>query len=90
VSPANQFFNPRSDERWKEDIEMVGHSPSGLPIYEWNYINKLATPGRYRGTIAQDLIKHNRTDATTMDRNGYFYVDYNKIDIEFGKIIDEI
>ena len=47
-------------------------------------------PGRYKGTIAQELIKHNRIDAITMDRNGYFYVDYNKIDVEFGKIIDGI
>ena len=38
-----------SDPRLKEDVELVGESPSGIPIYEWKYIGE---EGRYQGTMS--------------------------------------
>ena len=73
----------RSDVRWKQNIERVGTSPVGLPIFEFEYINTDHGKGRFRGTTAQELIKHDRADATILDKDGYFWVDYNKIDIIF-------
>ena len=67
-----QVFIGRSDERWKQNIEYVGVSPSGLPIYEWDYIDEINAPGRHTGTIAQSLIERGREDATEKDKNGYY------------------
>ncbi len=66
-----------SDIRLKENIEEVGVSPNGYKIYEFNYINK---PTRYRGAMAQDVVKINPMAVDIMD-NGYLGVYYNKIDV---------
>ena len=67
-----------SDIRLKENIEVVGESPQGHTIYEWNYTSTPNT--RYRGVIAQDVIKINPMAVDVM-RNGYLGVYYNKIDV---------
>lgn len=41
-----------SDLRVKEDLVRVGTMPSGLPVYEFNYVDQ---PGRHIGVIAQDV-----------------------------------
>tara|TARA_R100001594_G_scaffold65138_2_gene99385 strand:- start:1929 stop:3149 length:1221 start_codon:yes stop_codon:yes gene_type:complete len=72
-----------SDVELKENIEQVGTSPSGLNIYEWNYIGD---SDRYRGVIAQDLLNKGRHDAVTKGDNGYLAVYYDKIDVNMQKI----
>lgn len=47
-----------SDERLKRELQPVGTSPTGVPLYEWRYRDGLALWGldsktRYRGTTAQ-------------------------------------
>jgi len=73
----------RSDYRWKQNIERVGTSQLGLPIFEFEYIDLQHGQGRYRGTIAQELIKLDYAYATYLDKDNYFWVDYDKIDIKF-------
>jgi hypothetical protein len=75
--------NIRSDSRWKQNIERVGTSQLGLPIFEFEYIDSTHGKGRFRGTIAQELIKNDYAHATILDDDGYYLVDYNKIDIIF-------
>lgn len=75
LSIASLFVG--SDIRLKENIEEVGVSPKGYKIYEFNYINK---PTRYRGAMAQDVVKINPMAVDIMD-NGYLGVYYNKIDV---------
>ena len=72
-----------SDSRLKENINKVGISKTGIPIYEFNY---RGLGDRYRGAMAQDLLKLGKTDAVNKDNNGFYMVDYNKIDVEFIKI----
>ena len=72
-----------SDVELKENIEQVGTSPSGLNIYEWNYIGD---SDRYRGVIAQDLLNKGRHDAVTEGDNGYLAVYYDKIDVNMQKV----
>ena len=73
-----------SDIRLKENIEFTGLSNSGLKIYNFDYINK---PGRYQGVMAQDLLEiDNYHPAVTTDKNGYYMVDYNNIDVEFKNV----
>ena len=74
-----------SDIELKENIEQVGVSPSGLNIYEWNYIGE-STSNRYRGVIAQDLLAKQRYDAVTEMDNGYLGVYYDKVDVQLTKV----
>ena len=67
-----------SDIRLKENINNTGVSPSGIPIYEFNYIGDT---NRYSGAMAQDLLKTN-PDAVSMDTSGYYTVNYNNIDVD--------
>jgi hypothetical protein len=67
-----------SDRRLKRDIVRLGVSPSGLPIYAFQYV--WGGP-RYIGAMAQDLLKL-RPDAVILDDSGYYKVDYSRIDIE--------
>ena len=69
-----------SDIRMKENISQTGVSPSGIPIYQFNYKgdNK-----KYSGTMAQDLIKLGMKDAVSKMDNGYYGVHYNMIDVDF-------
>lgn len=74
-----------SDIRLKEDIQQVGQSESGIPIYEWTY-KQDPDKDRYQGTMAQDLIGIGLEDAVTTADNGYYAVDYSKIDVDFKKL----
>ena len=71
-----------SDIRLKEKIENTGNSPSGIPIYEFNYIG---CSNRYSGAMAQDLLSIN-PDAVSLDASGYYKVNYNNIDVDMHLI----
>ena len=68
-----------SDENLKENIKLVGKSPSGINIYHFNYINDDVT---YEGVLAQE-VEH---AAIFDDELGYYKVDYDKIDVEFKQV----
>tara|TARA_R100000458_G_scaffold18040_1_gene15656 strand:- start:1278 stop:2045 length:768 start_codon:yes stop_codon:yes gene_type:complete len=67
-----------SDIRLKEDIQQVDISPDGYKIYEFNYKND-PTNTRYRGAMAQDVVKKNPMAVGI--RDNYLTVDYSKIDV---------
>jgi len=71
--------NKVSDMRLKENYQQIGTSPSGIPIYKFSYKGR---PGRYIGTMAQDLIKLGRADAIINLDMDYYGVDYSKIDVD--------
>ena len=75
-----------SDIRFKQNIQQIGKSPSGIPVYKFQY-----RPGvfgvdhgtTFVGAMAQDLISL-APDAICEDENdGYLRVDYSKIDVDF-------
>ena len=68
-----------SDIRLKEEIEHIGHSPSGLKIYEFSYIGM---NGRYQGVMSHEIPE----EAVIKDSNGYDRVNYNMIDVDFKRI----
>ena len=70
-----------SDVRLKEDIEQVGISSDGHNIYEFNYIGN---PTRYRGAMAQDVVKIDPMAVGIKD--GYLAVNYGKIDVNMEVI----
>jgi hypothetical protein len=67
-----------SDKRLKENIELIGKSPSNINIYKFNYKNN---PTTYQGVMADEV-----SWASVKHPSGYMMVDYNKIDVEFKKI----
>ena len=56
-------------------------SKSGLNVYEYNYI---WSKKRYRGVMAQELLKVN-PDAVSKSL-GFYSVDYDKIDVKFERV----
>ena len=78
IGTAAPFF-AMSDRKLKENIEEVGVSNIGYKIYEWNY--KSIPNTRYRGVIAQDVVKINPMAVGIMP-NGYLGVYYDKVDVD--------
>jgi hypothetical protein len=76
----------RSDRRLKHNIVFRTYSKSGIPVYEFEYINKSDGKGKYVGTMAQDLLKLGKSEAVITDKEGYYLVDYNKVDVDFYEI----
>ena len=67
-----------SDVQLKEDIKLVGKSPSGLNVYNFKYIGEDET---YQGVMAQEV-----PWAASIADNGYLQVDYSKVDVDFKKV----
>ena len=78
-----------SDKRLKENIENIGKTPSGIPIYNYTFkefmdgIDNIKKGCLYNGVIAQDLLRMGRSDAVYRDDQGFYLVDYDKIDTKF-------
>lgn len=83
-----------SDRRLKDNIEQVGRSPSGIPIYTFTYRDDMAdflrdgvdTNTVYIGAMAQDLLDILPEAVKINPKTGYYDVDYSKIDIDFRKV----
>ena len=77
----------KSDDRFKYDINRVGTSPSGVPEYTFKYRLDGPHGPTYRGTSAQDLLAMGREDAVGQkEKDGFYYVDYSKLDVEFEQV----
>lgn len=79
-----QVTGSRSDKRLKNIIKLVGKSENGINIYQFTY--KFNPKVIYQGVIAQELIGTMFEEALIEDKNGFYSVDYNKIDVDFKKI----
>jgi len=66
---------PFSDRRLKEDIERIGTTDSGVPVYKFKYIG---SPVTHIGYMAQDLLEL-QPEAVHKDADGYYRVDYSKV-----------
>ena len=76
-----------SDDRFKKDLNRVGTSPTGIPIYSFKYIGDGEHAPRYQGTSAQDLLEMGRSDAVFQkEKDGFYYVDYSKLDVDFEQV----
>lgn len=74
-STTPSIFGASSDIRLKKDIKLIGHLPSGIPFYEFKYKNsdKLTV-----GIMAQEILS-TFPDAVSIDDEGYYRVDYSKV-----------
>lgn len=78
ASTAIMFAMFASDRRMKENVKKVGVSDRGINIYEFAYIG---ANGRYQGVMAHEV-----PWAVVEADNGYFKVDYTKVDVEFKRV----
>jgi hypothetical protein len=78
IAGVGQAFAAMSDIRAKENIQLVGQSPSGINIYNFKYKGDDVT---YQGVMA-----HQVPEASIVNDDGYLMVDYSKIDVEFKKV----
>ncbi len=67
-----------SDIRLKDNINLVGKSPSGINIYTFKYKGDDKT---YQGVMA-----HQVPEASFVGDDGYLKVNYNKLDVQFKEI----
>jgi len=67
-----------SDIRLKENVELIGKSPSNINIYKFNYKD---SPTTYQGAMAHEV-----PWASVQHSNGYMMIDYSKIDVKLKKI----
>jgi hypothetical protein len=67
-----------SDIRLKDDINLVGKSPSGINIYTFRYKGE---DKKYQGVMA-----HQVPHASFVGDDGYLKVNYNKLDVEFKEV----
>jgi hypothetical protein len=89
-------YKAYSDRRLKHKITLIDKSPSGIPIYTFKYRSGmelandevLDSKSTFVGAMAQDLLEI-APDAVTMmmnEEDGYYRVDYSKIDVDFHKL----
>ena len=72
-----------SDRRLKEDIKIIGKSPSGLNIYQFRFNDSYRYgDGLYQGVMSDEV----SPSIVTQDRQGYDMVDYNQIDVDFKSV----
>ena len=75
---AGAFTAMNSDIRLKEDINLIGKSPSGINIYNFKYKGDDKT---YQGVMA-----HQVPQASFVGDDGYLKVNYTKLDVEFKEV----
>ena len=83
LSIAASISTISSDIKLKENITEVGKSPQGYNIYEFNY--KARPETRYRGVMAQDVVKIHPMAVEVMD-DGYLGVKYDMIDVNMEEV----
>ena len=75
----------RSERRLKYNIEFIGDSPMGIPMYHFNYKDESHGKGRFVGTMADDLQRLGFGDSL-FEQNGEIWVDYHKLDVPFESV----
>ncbi len=71
-----------SDIRLKHNLNLVGETVYGLPLYDFEYNGQRGT---YEGVMAQDVLKV-MPEAVTTGADGYYRVDYQMLGLRFKRI----
>jgi hypothetical protein len=71
-----------SDRRLKKNIEYMFDSPSGIPVYNFEYIDSKYGSGIHQGVMSDEI----PLEAVITGLDGYDVVNYNMLDVEFKKL----
>ena len=74
--------NPYSDLRLKTNIEYIGRE-NNLKTYNFNYI---WSSKKYKGVMAQDIIKSHPSAVKIDKLSGYYRVNYDKLGVKFEEV----
>ena len=74
-----------SDRRVKKNIVQIGESKSGIPIYQFEYLDP-NMEGVYIGAMAQDLLETHPYAVVRLPFMKYYRVLYSVIDVDFYRI----
>ena len=72
-----------SDSRLKEDVKKIRQSFDGDNIYKFKYLDD---DRQYIGVMAEEVLAKNPEAVGRMD-NGYWGVNYSKIDVDFREVV---
>ena len=72
----------RSDRKLKKNIEYKFDSPSGVPVYNFEYIDDKYGSGIHQGVMSDEV----PLEAVSMSSDGFEMVDYSMLDVEFKKL----
>ncbi len=79
---ADGVEDGESDVRLKTDIEQVGMTVYGLPLYHFRY---KTGPERFEGVMAQDVLEV-MPDAVVTGEDGYYRVKYARLGIRMNAV----
>lgn len=85
TQPGDVANQGKSERRLKYNIELVGESAMGIPMYHFNYKDETNGKGRFIGTMVDDLQRLGFEDVLIHTEKDIL-VDYNKIDVPFHTI----
>jgi hypothetical protein len=71
-----------SDRKLKKNIEHVFNSSSGIPVYNFEYIDAKHGSGVHQGVMSDEVPR----EAVIMHPDGYEMVNYSMLDVDFKKI----
>jgi hypothetical protein len=74
---------PFSDRRLKKNIKYIGKQ-DGVKVYEFDYKDAVHGIGRYRGVMAQDVIKTHPKAVYNVGE--YMKVDYSKLPVNMERV----
>lgn len=77
ISGGAALFSLFSDERLKENVELVYRREDGIGIYRFNY---RGSDVRFEGVLAQEVASI-RPEAVDQDADGFYKVDYDMINV---------
>ena len=78
----NWFQRTFSDRRLKKNIVLIGRSPSGINIYNFEYKDLKYGEGLFQGVMSDEIPQ----EAIIKNETDYDMVDYNQLDVDFIKI----
>jgi hypothetical protein len=71
-----------SDRKLKKNIDYKFNSPSGIPVYNFEYIDAKHGSGVYQGVMADEVPR----EAVIMHPDRYEIVNYSMLDVDFKKL----
>jgi hypothetical protein len=82
VGDDSEPSGDESDLRLKTDIEVIGTTVFGLPLYRFRYKGR---ENVYSGVMAQDVL-HVMPSAVSVDGDGFFRVNYTMLGISMQRL----
>ena len=82
ITMAGNVGEITSDIRLKDDVQRVGETVLGLPLYRFRYRGR---PETFEGVMAQDVLKV-MPSAVVLKEHGFYAVDYAALGAPFRRV----